>query len=52
MLHSPDRLTHVGWVRWDGDEFHGFVYANPSDDESALLKQGFMPVYAEMPVGS
>lgn len=32
----------VGWVRWDGDEYHDFRYKAPGDEAMAA---GYLPVF-------
>jgi hypothetical protein len=40
----------VGWVKWDGDEFHGFIYLSPSEISRRWQRDGapdgFIPVFA------
>lgn len=39
----------VGWVLWDGDEYHGFIYYRSAEWKGpmrdALLRQGYLPVW-------
>lgn len=40
-------LVQVGWVRWDGDEFHDFYYSRQSDEyKRHVWPVGFLPVFA------
>ncbi len=42
-------VTQIGWVMWNGDEFHGFIYSAPDDDPDRF--HAYIPVYVEKPEG-
>lgn len=50
---SGTLAEQVGWVLWDGDEYHGFAYYSPSEWKGplrdALLRKGYLPVYVAPP---
>lgn len=39
----------VGFAKWDGDEFHGFVYYRPGDSLDVMARGGYYEVFCEMP---
>lgn len=46
----PVRRERVGWVRYDGDEYHDFRYASPDDRHNlAVIERDYLPVYVDNP---
>lgn len=39
----------VGFAKFDGDEFHGFVYYKPGDSLDVMARSGYYEVFCEMP---
>lgn len=40
-------MEQVGWVKWDGDEYHDFRYWKPGDrrTDRTIRAEGYVPVY-------
>jgi hypothetical protein len=45
------KRERVGWIRYDGDEYHDFRYASPEDRHNlAQIERDYWPVYVDNPV--
>jgi hypothetical protein len=54
-VSAPEaEMEQVGWVRYDGDEYHAFIYMRPEEREGhpsgsrdSTIREGFIPVWVE-----
>ena len=37
----------VGFVRWDGDEYHDFLYYTPGNSLDVMARTGYYEVFVE-----
>lgn len=55
MASEPNKIAEsvrreqVGWIKFDGDEYHAFRYYYPGDRHRRceIERDGYLPVYVE-----